>query len=115
VITIRIFVTPRLCYDFAIEYKQAGAQFEMTDIVTETGMTIWDLPKKGQGQIIGLTSSVSPSLSQRLQEMGFVEGQMIKCMKRTPFKGPMVIQVQDCIYSVDKDLAEQIRIAVQAA
>lgn len=75
-------------------------------------MTIWDLPKKAQGYITGLASSVNPNLSQRLEEMGFVEGQIVKCMKRTPFKGPLVIQVQDCVYSVDRALAEQISITI---
>lgn len=74
-------------------------------------MTIWDLPKKSQGHIVGLTSTMSASLSQRLEEMGFVEGQIVKCMKRTPFKGPLVIQVQDCVYSLDRALAEQIHIS----
>ncbi len=78
-------------------------------------MTIWDLPKQSVGHITGMHDSVNPNLSQRLQEMGFVEGQIVKCMKRTPFQGPLVIQVQDCIYSLEKALAEQIVISSSAA
>ncbi|WP_100644428.1 FeoA family protein [Alteromonas facilis] len=74
-------------------------------------MTVWDLTKKSSAQIRGVNASASPSLAQRLAEMGFVEGQVVKCMKRTPFNGPLVIQVQDCVYSVDKSLAQQIEIA----
>jgi ferrous iron transport protein A len=78
----------------------------------EAVMTIWDLPKQARGHITGLKQDVSQSFSQRLAEMGFIEGQIVHCMKRTPFKGPLVIQVQDCVYSVDKALAEQIQIAL---
>ncbi len=73
-------------------------------------MTIWDLPKRAQGTIASLNQNTPPALAQRLQEMGFVEGQMIKCMKRSPFRGPIVLQVQDCIYSVEQSLAEQINL-----
>jgi ferrous iron transport protein A len=75
-------------------------------------MTIWDLPKRGKGQITGVKSDISESFSQRLAEMGFAEGQVVHCMKRTAFKGPLVVQVQDCVYSVDKTLAEQIQITL---
>nr|WP_136251301.1 FeoA family protein [Ningiella ruwaisensis] len=73
-------------------------------------MTIWDLPKQSRAQISGLNQNISSDLRQRLEEMGFVEGQIVQCMKRTPFKGPLVIQLQDCIYSVDKALAEQVQV-----
>lgn len=78
-------------------------------------MTIWDLPKRAKGQITGLNASVNPNLSQRLEEMGFVEGQIVQCMKRTPFKGPLVIQIQDCVYSLEKALAEQIIVSSSLA
>ncbi|WP_395339726.1 FeoA family protein [Ningiella sp. W23] len=73
-------------------------------------MTIWDLPKRATATITGLHQTIDVSLGQRLQEMGFTQGQLVTCMKRTPFSGPLVIQVQDCVYSVDRELAEQVHI-----
>jgi ferrous iron transport protein A len=43
--------------------------------------------------------------------MGFIEGQIVHCMKRTPFSGPLVIQLQDCVYSIEKDLAQQVHVS----
>ncbi|MGQ8364519.1 FeoA family protein [Glaciecola sp. 1036] len=73
-------------------------------------MTIWDLPKKTSGKVARFNLNMPENLKTRLNEMGFTVGQLVTCMKRTPFNGPLVIQVQDCVYSVDKQIASQIEI-----
>ncbi|MBT1451758.1 ferrous iron transport protein A [Glaciecola sp. XM2] len=74
-------------------------------------MTIWDLKKRTKAEITNLTSTLPTNLSMRLAEMGFIEGQIVHCMKRTPFSGPLVIQLQDCVYSIEKDLAQQVHVS----
>jgi len=73
-------------------------------------MTLWELSKKHHARIDKLHPALAEGLQVRLSEMGFAVGEILTCMKRSPFNGPMVVQVQDCVYSLDKQLAEQINI-----
>ena len=73
-------------------------------------MTLWDMPKNSNAKIIGLNNALIASLQLRLNEMGFVPGEILTCMKRSPFSGPLVVQIQDCVYSLDKQLAEHIQV-----
>lgn len=71
-------------------------------------MTLWELAKKQHATIEKFDPNLANGLKVRLSEMGFAEGEVLTCMKRSPFNGPIVIQVQDCVYSLDKQLAENI-------
>lgn len=73
-------------------------------------MTLWELSKKHQAKIDALHPSLAEGLQIRLSEMGFAVGEELICVKRSPFNGPMVVQVQDCVYSLDRQLAEHINI-----
>lgn len=73
-------------------------------------MTIWDLNKQKSAVVNTLCSTLNASLTKRLMEMGFVPGQSLTCIRRTAFKGPVIIQIQDCVYSIDKPIAEKIGI-----
>lgn len=74
-------------------------------------MTIWDLPTTQSATISSLAAGIQPQLNQRLAEMGFNPGQFLKCIRRAPFKGPLVIQIQDSVYSIDKQIAELIYVS----
>jgi Fe2+ transport system protein FeoA len=74
-------------------------------------MTLWDLPKNSNAQVTGLNDALLANLRLRLNEMGFVPGEMLRCMKRSPFNGPLVVQIQDCVYSIDKQLAQHIDVS----
>ncbi len=73
-------------------------------------MTLWELPKKKQARVTKLDDSMTSVLKVRLNEMGFVPGELLTCMKRTAFNGPLVIQIQDCVYTLDRQLAENIAV-----
>jgi Fe2+ transport system protein FeoA len=74
-------------------------------------MTLWDMPKNSKATVTGLNTEILSDLQLRLNEMGFMPGEMLTCIKRSPFNGPLVIQIQDCVYSLDKQLAMHIRVA----
>lgn len=71
-------------------------------------MTLWDLSKNTQASVKELHPELQQQLKVRLAEMGFCTGELLTCMKRSPFNGPLVVQIQDCVYSLDKQLAQQI-------
>jgi ferrous iron transport protein A len=61
--------------------------------------------------VTGLNTELLSDLQLRLNEMGFMPGEMLTCIRRSPFNGPLVIQIQDCVYSVEKQLAMNITVA----
>lgn len=71
-------------------------------------MTLWEMPKKTSATIHTLDDDLTVALKTRLNEMGFVPGELLTCMKRSPFNGPLVVQIQDCVYSLDQQLAKSI-------
>ncbi|MFW8591904.1 FeoA family protein [Glaciecola sp. 2405UD65-10] len=71
-------------------------------------MTLWELSNKQQARVEKLHPDLAEGLQIRLSEMGFAAGEELTCMKRSPFSGPIVVQVQDCVYSLDKQLAQNI-------
>jgi ferrous iron transport protein A len=73
-------------------------------------MTLWDMPKNSQATVTGLNDELLSHLQLRLNEMGFMPGEILTCMKRSPFNGPLVVQIQDCVYSLDKQLATSIKV-----
>jgi ferrous iron transport protein A len=77
-------------------------------------MTLWELPKRTSAVVDKLDERLTASIKTRLYEMGFVPGEFLTCMKRSPFGGPLVIQIQDCVYSVDQQLAQSISINTSA-
>jgi ferrous iron transport protein A len=49
---------------------------------------------------------------ERLNEMGFVAGQSILCLRRSLLKGPLLLQVGDCVYFLEQSTAKHINISV---
>lgn len=76
-------------------------------------MTLWDMPKSSIALVEKLDDKLANTLKTRLSEMGFIPGEKLRCMKRSPFNGPLVVQIQDCIYSLDQQLANSINVNTQ--
>ena len=75
-------------------------------------MTLWDIKSKQTALVDGLDPTLVPAVIQRLSEMGFAAGQVIQCLRRSPMKGPLVLQLGDCVYSLEQDIANRINITV---
>lgn len=76
-------------------------------------MTLWEAPAKLSALIATIDQNISPLVVARLREMGIDPGQAVLCLRRGPFNGAMVVQVGDCIYSLEASIARQI--TIQAA
>lgn len=75
-------------------------------------MTLWEIKTKQSALVDGLDPTLVPAVFQRLTEMGFAEGQGIQCLRRSPFKGPLVLQLGDCVYSLEQNIANRIHISL---
>lgn len=76
--------------------------------------TLWEVPANKQAHIVGFSEHLTGKLPQRLSEMGFTQGQYVECLRRTPFNGPIIVSVQDCVYSIDRNLAQSIHVGLIA-
>jgi ferrous iron transport protein A len=74
-------------------------------------MTLWDIPAKQTATIKSLCPELAQPVAARLEEMGFTPNQVATCIRKTPFSGPVVIQIGDCVYSIEQQLAQQIFIS----
>lgn len=74
-------------------------------------LTLWDIKVKQNAQINSLCSSLNGAVSQRLDEMGFNPGQNVICLRRSPLKGPVVVQIGDSVYSLEQEVANKILLA----
>jgi len=75
-------------------------------------MTLWEIRSKQSALVDSLDPNLMPAVFERLNEMGFGAGQAIRCLRRSPLKGPLVLQVGDCVYSLEQSLANRINISV---
>lgn len=75
-------------------------------------MTLWEIKKKQRVLIDSLDPTLLPAVFHRLNEMGFVTGQMTQCLRRSPLKGPLVLQLGDSVYSLEQSIANRINISV---
>ena len=75
--------------------------------------TLWDAPRKVTVRISALVSGLNPLVVNRLREMGLEPGQLLLCLGRGPFNGPIVVQVQDCVYTLEQQVAQHILIQPQ--
>lgn len=70
--------------------------------------TLWDAPKKATVRVTELLAGLNPLVVNRLREMGLEPGQLLLCLGRGPFNGPLVVQVQDCVYTLEQQVARHI-------
>jgi ferrous iron transport protein A len=75
-------------------------------------MTLWEIRNKQSVLIDSLDPNLMSAVFERLNEMGFVAGQSILCLRRSLLKGPLLLQVGDCVYFLEQSTAKHINISV---
>lgn len=63
-----------------------------------------------RGQILDIHESLDPALKQRLMSLGFRKGEVVECIKKTPFGGPRIFKVGGAVVSLGRDLASEIEL-----
>ncbi|MFN6969342.1 MAG: ferrous iron transport protein A [Rheinheimera sp.] len=77
-------------------------------------LTLWDAPKGASVTILGLKSDLHQLILNRLNEMGLEQGQTVLCLRRSPFNGPVVVAIADCVYSLEQTIASDIFIELMS-
>lgn len=71
-------------------------------------MTLWQLSVDKKAKIKGYSESLSFDQKTRLQDLGFVAGEWVLSLRKMPFGGPSLFQVQNTVYGIEKDLAVNV-------
>ncbi|MDN4500858.1 FeoA family protein [Alteromonadaceae bacterium BrNp21-10] len=74
-------------------------------------MTLWEMKAKSHAHIDSICDSLTSAVASRLAEMGFTAGQPVICVRRSPLQGPLVVQIGDCVYSLEQAVASKIRLS----
>ena len=77
-------------------------------------MTLWTLKEKAVAVICGLSDSIPDRYRRRLRELGFHLDERVICVKWTFAGGPRLYRVGNCVYSLEKDIANAIEVKKEA-
>jgi Fe2+ transport system protein FeoA len=73
-------------------------------------VTLWHLPRSRKARVIGTAPRLAHAYRLRLEELGFRKGGEVTCLRKTPFGSPRIYLVGDSVFSIARDVAEQIEI-----
>lgn len=73
-------------------------------------MVLWSLPRGLSAKVRELGNSLPSQYRVRLSELGFREGEIVQCLRWTPFGGPRIYQVGDSVFSLASDVATFVEI-----
>lgn len=74
--------------------------------------TLWDLLPHDAACIVDISPLISESYRNRLYDLGFLVGEAIACVRRTPFQGPRLFKIGDSVFSLDRDIAQSVMVTV---
>lgn len=77
-------------------------------------MTLWDLPENQSAAIRSFGPSLNDRQRKRLEDIGFRIGETILCFKRTPFQSPRLYRSEESVFSLTREIAEQILLEAKA-
>lgn len=69
---------------------------------------LWNLKVNGAARIQKISDTLDEKYRQRLADLGIIVGEEIQCMRKTPFGGPRVFQIQQTLFSFDREISESI-------
>ena len=69
-----------------------------------------DLKVNEEGQIYSFSSRLSHDYTIRLRELGFREGEFVKCLKTPPMGAPRIFEICGSVFSIETDIAQGIKI-----
>ena len=74
-------------------------------------MNLWTLKKGEAGQVTQLSESLSEDFKLRLVDLGIHVGETLQCVQAPGFGAPRSYLVNNTVYSLDKEISEQIQIS----
>lgn len=77
-----------------------------------TIQTLWDLLPLDAACIVDISPLIDKSYRNRLHDLGFLVGEVVACVRRTPFQGPRLFKIGDSVFSLDRDIAQSVMVTV---
>lgn len=77
-------------------------------------ITLWSLQENAEAVIRGLADSIPDRYRRRLRDLGFHVDERIVCVKRTFAGGPRLYRIGNCVYSLEKKIANAIEVKKEA-
>ncbi len=74
--------------------------------------TLWDLLPRYAGRIVEILPHAEEAYRNRLYDLGFLVGEAVTCVRRTPFQGPRVFKIGDSVFSLDRETACSVVVTV---
>lgn len=77
---------------------------------SEAAFSLWNL-KPGTSAIIAeMAEKIPAPYRRRLRELGFHPQETITCVKKTLAGGPRLYQIGNCVYSLEREIADAIAV-----
>jgi Fe2+ transport system protein FeoA len=76
----------------------------------KTLRTLLELSINEKALISGFTTKLSTEYLTRLRELGFHEGELVKCLKTPPMGAPRVFEVCGSVFSMESEIAREIEL-----
>lgn len=83
----------------------------MRIILKMTSPTLQALRPLQEARVLGFAGELREDFRHRLRELGFREGALVRCVRRTPFGGPGVFEVSGAIFSLGAEIATQVQVS----
>jgi ferrous iron transport protein A len=71
-------------------------------------MNMWQLKMDQKAKIVDFSTDISLAQKTRLQDLGFLQKEVVVCVKRIPFGGPSIFRVQSSQFALEKSVASQV-------
>jgi Fe2+ transport system protein FeoA len=72
--------------------------------------SLLDLKVNEEGQIFSFSSQLSHDYAMRLRELGFREGEFVKCLKTPPMGAPRIFEICGSVFSMETEIAQKIKL-----
>src|SRR5271165_1658069 len=66
--------------------------------------TLRDMAPGGDAWVQSFAAELRPEVSRRLRELGFGQGDLVRCLRAAPFGGPRVYCVSGAAFALDAEL-----------
>ena len=76
---------------------------------SQTSHSLWNVNLGIVATVSGF-EGISQAYLQRMREIGIEVGSEIKCLNKPPFSAPRQFQICDGVFSLDKEIADSIRV-----
>lgn len=74
---------------------------------------LWHMKKGQKGIILGYTDNLAPAIQERLAELGYRPEALVQCTVTPRLGAPKFYRTANSIYSLERDVAEHIKVEIQ--